>query len=74
MLHAVFTIQKIWTAVASMLMCMFAHLLIVLHCHDVVNFLGREVAQIENNGLSQVTKCKSEQTICGSNLLYKMCI
>ena len=32
---------------------MFVHLLIVLHCHDVINFLDRKIAQIENNGLSR---------------------
>ena len=31
---------------------MFTHLPIVLHCHNVINFLGRKVAQTENNGLS----------------------
>ena len=29
----------------------FAHLPIVLHCYDVIIFLGRKVVQIENNGL-----------------------
>ena len=31
----------------------FAHLPIVLHCYDVIIFLGRKVAQIENNGLGR---------------------
>ena len=36
-----------------MVTCLFAHLSIDLNCHDVINFLGRKVAQIQNNDLSQ---------------------
>ena len=44
-------IRKIRSAIASMHTCMFAHLPIVLNCHDIIIFLGRKVAHIENNGL-----------------------
>ena len=47
------TIRKIRTTVASMHTRASAHLPIVLHCYDVINFLGRKVAQIENNGLGR---------------------
>ena len=34
-------------------MCIFAHFSIVLHCHDVIIFLGRKIAHVENNGLGK---------------------
>ena len=46
-------IRKIRTTVPSMHTRAFAHLPIVLHCYDVIIFLGRKVAQIENNGLGR---------------------
>ena len=46
-------IRKIRTTVVSMHTRAFAHLPIVLHCYDVIIFLARKVAQIENNGLGR---------------------
>ena len=46
-------IRKIRTSVASMHTRAFAHLPIVLYCYDVIIFLGRKAAQIENNGLGR---------------------
>ena len=48
-----YAIRKIRTTVASMHTCASAHLPIVLHCYDVIIFLVRKVAQIENNGLGR---------------------
>ena len=42
------TKRKIWTAVASTLTSVLAHLLVALHCHDIINVVGRKVAKIEN--------------------------
>ena len=46
-------IRKIRTTVVSMHTRAFAHLPIVLHCYDVIIFLARKVAQIENNGFGR---------------------
>ena len=39
--------------VASTLACMFTHLPIALHCHNIIIFLGLKVAHVENNGLGR---------------------
>ena len=46
-------IRKIRTTAASLHTRAFAHLPIVLHCYDVIIFLGRKVAHVENNGLGR---------------------
>ena len=48
--------QKIRTTVVSMHTCVFTHLPIhatVIHFQDVIIFLGRKGAHVENNGLGR---------------------